>query len=59
MFAILVIFAIVCLAVAAFDEPSTQALALGAGRQVWVANAVVRSVAFLTAAFLLALASRI
>ncbi len=53
----IVIVALLCLAVAAFDEPTTEALALGAGRQVWGANAVVRSVAFVTMAFLLALAS--
>ncbi len=59
MVAILIIFAIGCMAVAAFDEPSTEALTLYSSRQVWVANAVVRSVAFTTAAFLLALASRL
>lgn len=57
MFVIHVIFAIVCLAVAAFDEPSTDALTLSSGRHVWIANAIVRAVAFATAAFLLALAS--
>lgn len=56
---IIVIFAVVCLAVAAFDEPSAEVLALGAGRHVWVASAIVRSVAFATAAFLLVLASRV
>lgn len=38
-------------------ELDTDALTLSSGRHVWIANAIVRAVAFATAAFLLALAS--